>query len=808
MDTLRADVIYAARTLVRRPAYFIACVATLALVIGANAAIFAVVNATLLRPLPFVSGERTIALFLNPPGSVSVQNRNPLHQIDLVRFRERTRTMARLEAFSLRDKQLTGGGEPEMVKGGLVTAGLFSMMGVAPQLGRTFTAEEDRPRSGVAIVSHGLWQRRYAGDPRVIGARLILDGEPHQVVGVMPAGFPPQLVDAEIFTPIGITPGTALDTTNGPSTYVVTVAELRDGATVRQASEEVDAMVRELGREFPRTHGGWTGGAWTVREWQFGEMRPALLVLLGATAFVLLIACANIANLTLAEALGRRSEMALRLALGASARDLLRLQAVESFMVSALGASAGLLLARGAVPALLALNPDATNTIGLVDIDWRVQTFTALLAIITALLAGVVPALRMIGADAAATLGDGSRRTVGSRRDARVRTSLLVLETALSLALLVAGSVLVRSFARAADASPGFSSDHVLTAQVRLPEASYGTQAQRAQAVARMLERLRSLPDVIAASTTQNLFQPGFSFVTIYDVESQPAPEGQRHTSQFRRVSPGYFKVMRIRELAGRTFTDADDGASPPVAVVSRLLAERHWPGEDPIGRRIRRGNQAFWLTVIGVVDDVSDVGLQQAPEGTIYTAYAQGSVNAAPVAFVIRTKGDPLGAVASVRAAVFSVDPQLPIHRVATLDSFLADSLNPQRFRAAVLALLAGLGLLLAGVGIYGVTARGVAERTREFGVRVALGSRPRDVVQLVVAQALGSVVAGGVAGIVVGLWMSSVLARLLTNVVEPDLITSAAAAAVLVGTATLASLVPALRVLRIDPVEALRRG
>jgi putative ABC transport system permease protein len=806
MDALRPDVVHAFRSLIRRPAYFVASVATLALVVGANAAIFAVLNATLLRPLPFTAGDRTIALYLNPPGSSDVAHRNPLHAIDLVRFRERTRTMARIEAFSLRDMLLTGHGEPEVVKGGLVTAGLFEMMGTTPQIGRGFTREEDRPRSGAAIITHGLWQRRFGGSPRVIGTRLIVHGEPREIVGVLPPDFPPALLDAEVFTPIGITPGTALEPISGPSTFVVTVAELRDGATVRQAREEVDAMTRELASEFPLTHGGWTGGAWTVREWQFGEMRPALLVLMAATLVVLLIACANLANLTLVQVLGRRSEMALRLALGAGRADLLRLYGIESAIVSGAGALAGLLLARGAVPALLALNPASTNTLGRVSIDWRVQAFTVVLALVTTCLAGIVPALRALRDDAAGSLGGGSRRSTGSRADVRVRAALLVTQTALCLALLVGGGVLLRSFAKSAAVSPGFSADHVLTAQVRLPETAYTTPERRAQAVAAILARLRADPGIVAASTTQNLFQPGFAFVTIYDVENQPTPDGQRFTAQFRRVSPDYFKVMRIRELAGRTFTESDGPAAPQVAVVSRLLAQRHWPGQDPVGRRIRRGSQNFWLTVVGVVDDVSDVGLQQAPEGTIYTAYAQGSVAAAPVAFVARTRGEPLAAVGAVRAAAAAVDPQLPIHRIATLEAFLADSLNPHRFRATVLSLLGALGLVLAAVGIYGITARAVAERTREFGVRVALGSDPGAVVRLVVLQALRAVAIGAAAGVLAGLWLTSLLGRVLADVIEPDVVTGGVAAAVLVGTATISALLPALRVLRIDPVEALR--
>jgi putative ABC transport system permease protein len=806
MDTLRVDTLHVARSLVRRPAYLGACVVTLGLVIGANAAIFAVVNATLLRPVPFTAGERTLAIYLNPPGTSEVRHRNPLHPIDLVRFREESRAFSRFEAFTPREKALTGGDEPEVVKGALVTHGFFEMMGVAPRLGRPFGAEEDQPQSGVAILSHGMWQRRFAGDPAVIGSRIVLDGLPHEVVGVMPPDFPPPFLDAEVFTPFGITNAFVADPANNLSTYVVTMGELREGATLQQARAEIDAMTRQLAQEFPRTHGGWSGGAWPVREYLYGEVRLAVIVLMCATGAVLLIACANIANLTLAQALGRRSELALRLALGASRGDLIRLQAIESVLVSGMGAALGLALAHAAVPALLALSPDSRNTLGDVAIDWRVQAFTVLLAVLAALLAGILPAARVVRSDAIATLAEGSRRAAGSRTDQRLRRILLAAQTALCLALLVAGGVLLRSFERLSHVSPGFDATHVLTAQLRLPASAYATSEQRAQTVQRILDSIRAVPGVTAASTTQNLFQPGFAFQTVFDVEHKPTANGQQHTSHFRRISPDYFKVMRIRLRAGRAFREADTAEAPPVVVVSQQLAERHWPGEDPIGRRVRRGSQGRWATVIGVVDDVSDVGLQQAPEGTLYQAYAQNNPPTVPISLVIRTTADPVSLVNAVRAAVFAVDPDLPIHRVAALESFLSDSLKPQRFRATVLMLLAGLGLLLAAVGIYGVTARGVVERTREFGVRVALGSQPADVVRLVIAQALQAVGVGTVAGITGGVWLSGVLSRVLTSVVEPDVVTGATAAAVLLSTATLAAAVPAVRVLSLDPVEALR--
>ena len=806
METLRSDVIHSVRSLRRNPAYFVACAGTLALVIGANAAIFAVVNATLLRPLPFVSGERTVQVYLDPPGSTAVGSRNPLHAIDLVRFRQWSRTMTRFESFNPREKALTGDGEAEVLRGATVTAGLFEFMGERPQLGRFFTAAEDRPRSGVAIISHGLWVRRFGALPSVIGRRIVLDGEPHEIVGVMRPGFPPPFLDAEVFTPIGITETMALQPQNGPSTWVVTLAQLREGTTLAEASREIDDMIGRLARELPRTHNGWSGGVAPAREWLYGELRLATLVLMAATAFVLLMACANIANLTLAQALARRGELSLRLALGASRGDLVRLACVESLIVSATGAAAGLLLARAAVPALLAANPEAARALGAVSLDWRVQLFTVGLAVLSAVLAGALPAARAVSGDAAPALVQGSPRTAGSRVDGRVRRALLAVQAALCLALLVAGGVLLRSFERAAAVDPGFQADHVLTALVRLPAAVYDTPERRAYAVQTILERVRAVPGVEAASTTQNLFQPGFAFQTLIEIEHQPTPDGQPHTVHFRRVSPQYFRTMRIREISGRTFTDADVASTPPALVVSRQLAERHWPGQDAVGRRIRRGGQAAWATIVGVVDDVSDVGLGQAPEPTLYIAWAQANNNVAPIGLVVRTGPEPLALTAAVRAAVFSVDPDLPISRIGTLESFLSASLAPQRFRALVLTLLAGLGLLLSAIGIYGVTTRGVTERRREFGVRLALGSRPQEVMRMVVVQALATVAIGAALGAMGGVWLSLLLAKVLTGVVEPDAATGAAAAAVLVSTAVLASAIPAARVLRLDPLDALR--
>jgi putative ABC transport system permease protein len=801
MDKLRADLLHAWRSLMRRRAYFLTCAATFALVLGANAAIFAAVSATLIRPLPFTAGDRIVKLYMLPPGMSEAHQRNPLQQMDLVRFRERTRTMKRIEGFLRAERVVTGAGEPALVRAAAVTPGLLEMMGITTVSGRVFRPEEASPGGTVAMVTERYQRSR--GTEGAVGSTLTIDGTSYTIVGVTPEGFPPPFLEADVFIPLVADP---TPTGRNPLRSVVAIAELADGATVAQASEEADRIVRDTARELPRTHGGWTGGAQPMREWLYGAMHAPILVLFGAAGLVLLIACANIASLTSAQAASRAGDLALRIALGASRADVLRLQILELVIVALGGAIPGLLLADYALPVLLAIDPAAARTLGPVSIDWRVQAFTLALAMTAAILAGVIPAIHGFRGSSASRLG-GARRGAGSPAARRLRRVLVATEVALCIALLMAGVVLMDSLRQTSRLNPGYNPAAVLTAQIRLSPTAHAAPEARAQVVGRILENIRGIPGVLAASTTMNDFIPGNAYQTNFHIEGRPRPDGQPHSTQFRRVSPEYFDVMQIRQLRGRSFTSSDGAGTPDVAVISRLLAEGLFPGEDPVGRVIRRtGAEAPRTTIIGVVDDVSDVSLTQPPEPTLYLAWAQNNTVAVPVTFVIRAGGDPANIVRSLRTAVLSVDPAMPLRRVQTLETFLEDSVAPHRFRTTVLGIISILGLALAALGIYGVSYRSVVDRTPEIAVRLALGSAPSKVMRLLVSDSMRDVAVGTAMGVVLGGLLCGVLQRMLTNAAGADVGSVALATSVLAGAALLATLIPARRVWRVEPADALR--
>ena len=804
MANLLRDVKHAWRALRRRPAYFLTCAATLALVLGANSAIFAVVNATLLRPLPFTAGERVVNLFMLPPGLSAREFRNPAQQMDVARLRERSRTMKRIEGFLRGDRVITAGGEPTVVPAAAVTPGLFEMMRAPVQAGRAFLPGEEQPGQLVAMITDGYW-RRALGAGSVVGSTLAIDGQPYTIVGILGPDFPPQFLRADVFIPLFPNPAPA---GRNPSRSVVTAAELADGATVEAAAAETREIIRQMTQEFPQSHNGWTGGAQSMRDWLFGTVHAPVLMLFAAAGFVLLIACANVANLTSANAAARSADLTLRVALGATRLDVMRLQTAELLLISAAGLVPGLLIAWAAVPALLALDPVAARSLGSVAIDWRVLAFSALAAVLTSVGASLLPALQTFRAGRAARrIADGGLRTAGSRRAARTQRILVVGEVALCLALLMAGAVLVRGLEAVTRLQPGFDGSGVLTAHVRLPEAAYSTPQSRVTVVNRILESLRSIPSVEAASTTLNDFVPGNALQTQFHVENRPTANGQSHTTMFRRVSPDYFRAMRIRELSGRTFTAADTADQPAVAVVSKGFAEQLFPGEEAVGRVIRRtAVNSPPTTIVGVVDDARDVSLTQAPEPTLYLPWAQNNNTVNPVALVIRTNLEPTSIVPAVREALRAIDPSLPLRNAQPLETFLSDSLAPERFRTTVLGVIALLGLVLAALGIYGVTYRGVVERSREFAIRLALGSEPGGVVRMVVGEALMDVGAGAALGLAAGALLCMLMARVIAHVGAADPLSTAASVAVLALSAVAAALVPALRVLRVQPADALR--
>jgi predicted permease len=547
-------------------------------------------------------------------------------------------------------------------------------------------------------------------------------------------------------------------------------------------------------------------GTETVREWQYGSLQAPLLMLLGAAAFVLLIACVNIANLTSAQSIARSGELTLRLALGASTSDVLRLHLLELLIVCVCGLVPGVLVAWLAVPALLSIDPTIARTLGAVSIDWRVQAFSAALAILTAVAAAAIPAIRAMRGDISTLVSAAGLRTTGAPGQVRARRVLVSTEVALCVALLMAGGVLIQGLRDLSERSPGYEQSGVMTAQIRLPEAAYKSPAQRALVVQSMLDGIRAIPGVSSAAITQNAFVPGFSYQTLIHIKERPTEDGQPHTVQFRRVSPGYFETMQIRLVQGRGFVDADVAEGLQVAVVSRRFADRLFPGMDPIGRIVMRTGSNPPVTIVGVADDVADVSVTQPPEATLYLPWAQNNNFGVPVALVIRTGGDPASVLPAVREAVRAVDPSLPLRRAQPLDVFVQESTAPERFRTVVMGLVASLGLLLALVGISGVTARGVVDRTREFAVRLALGSGSAAVVRLVIVQSMRDLGIGVIAGVTAGVGVCAWLAATMQNVGAVSAVTTGASVALIGLTGLVAVLLPAMRILRVRPAEILR--
>lgn len=801
LDSLRLDLAACLRRWRRRPSQPLATAATLAIVVGLGTAVFAVVNATLLRPLPFPDQGRLVQLFAMPPGTSQARQRNPLHALDLVRFRERARSVDRIEALWPRERGLAGTQEPAIVKTGAVSAGFFDLLGGRPRLGRVFTPEEDLQGRPLAILGFGLWQRLFGGDEHVLGRSLLLDGEPHVVVGVMSAGFQPLIAETELWTPLGIHAG------NLPfpaATYLVSVAHLARGRSPGEARAELLALMTRLEEE-DSGHRGWRADVASLRDAQFGDRRPALLVLLAMAALLLCVAGANIANVTLAEMLGRKAEFALRAGLGASRAALLRLVLVESLLVCALGTAAGVLLARLGLPLALALDPQGTRALGAITLDWRVFAFAALAGLLCACASGVWPAQAVL-ARPATGVAQAGRRALGSLRARRLRGAFLAAQTALTLVLLVGGGALLRGFSQAARVPSGFDARQVQAAQLRF-SSRYATPAQRIQFLERLLESLARQPGISSAASVNNLFQPGFTYVTAFEVENLPTPDGQMRIANFRRVTPGYFATLRIPLRGGRDFAAADQLTTPWVAIVSESLAGQLWPGQAALGRRLKRNApESQWMTVVGVAADVRDVSLTQAAEPTLYIPYSQNSPATAPLGIVVRSQADAAATTRAMRLAVASLDATQALDRFLPMADFVRASLDPDRFRTVLLALFATTALLLGIVGLYGLTARSVVERTREVAVHLALGARPRDVWLGVTWQALQSVGLGLAVGASLAYALGLALSTLLVGVQKPSWDVWLAATGVLAVVSSCAALLPARRAVRIDPAVALR--
>jgi len=801
------DLRYGLRVLVKNPGFTTVAVVALALGIGANSAIFSVVNAVLLRPLPYKDPDRLVMIWEDDTkGGYPRDTPAAANYID---WRDQNQVFEGMAAMADQSFNLTGAGEPERIEGRRVSASLFPLLGVEPQLGRAFSPEEDQPGgSRVAVMSHGLWQRRFGADPSVIGRPLTLNGESYTVVGVMPSHFQFPTRESELWVPIAFT---SQEAANRGRHYLKVVARLKPGVSVEQAQAEMSTIAARLQQQYPEQNTDLGATVVPLHEQVVGDIKPALLVLLGAVGFVLLVACANVANLLLARAAGRQKEIALRLALGASRLRLLRQFLTESLLLAALGGVVGLLLSVWGVNLLKAFIPENISQAQAVTVDARVLGFTLLVSLLTGLVFGLAPATQASNFNLNETLKEGGRDSATGRRGHFVRSLLVILEVVFSLVLLVGAGLLINSFLRLRSVDPGFQTDNLLTMSVVLPQPKYPDQARRSAFYTELLSRVEALPGVKAAAVTNwiPLVSQGDSIGFSIDGRPDPGP-GQRPTVVTRVVSPHYFSAMGIQLVQGRQFAEQDRLDSPAVAVISETMARRHWPGEDPLGKRITPGSPTStdpddWITIVGVAKDVRQFGLDAEPRPQMYLTYVQAGFFA-PRHLVVRTEVEPLSLAGTVRKTVWEVDKDQPVSNISTMEDVLSESIARQRFSMLLLGIFAAVALVLAAVGIYGVMSYTMAQRTHEIGIRMALGAQRRDVLKLAVGQGLKLVLIGVAVGLALALALTRVMSSLLFGVSATDPATLITISLVLISVALLASYIPARRATKVDPMIALR--
>ena len=810
MPTFVQDLRFALRGLSRQPGFTLVALLTLALGIGANTAIFGIVNAVLLRPLPYHEPDRVVLLWSHWTN----WSKTWVSQGELVDYQEQARSLEHVGAFSSTSFNLTGGGDPLRVLAAQVQPEIFAALGAQPIAGRVFTADEDRPgHEHVVMLTEGLWRSQFGSDPSIVGRAIQLDAESYTVVGVLPAALRLPLDYAsrtftQIWVPLALGPN---DPQQRGNHGLNALGRLRPGTSVAQAQAEIDTITGGFLQRYPDNYDRAFGLTLVPAPLEvFGDVRPALVVLLLAVGAVLLIACANVANLLLARSEARQKELAIRVVLGAGRGRIVRQLLTESMVLSAIGGAAGVALAYGLTRGLLALDPLKIPRVQDIAINGRVLAFTAAISAVTGILFGLVPAIQSSRADLQPVLKEGGR-------DSRVATGwlrrvLVVGEVAASVVLVAAALLLARSFARLLDVDAGFNPAHVLTMRTSLPNQTYAEPAAMVKAYAEVGRRLRESPGVQAAGAVTGLPLASTRGDWSIRIEGQPVDHRSGLAADWQVVTPGYFEALGTPLRAGRTFTDADTADTLLVIVVNETMAKKFWPGVSALGRRLTMGSNGRWITVVGVVADVHHRGLDMQPRPEMYRPHTQfryGGANAPAVptmTWVVRAAGDPRAATSYARAAIHAVDANLGISDVATMDQVLADSTSDRRLNMLLFALLGGLALALATVGVYGVVAYSVTQRTHEIGVRMAIGATPADVVRMVLNEGGRLAVAGVAVGSVVAFAGARLIRGLLFEVSATDPLTFAGVALGLLGIALLASYIPARRATRVDPMIALR--
>jgi putative ABC transport system permease protein len=809
MNNFLQDLRYSVRMLLKKPIFTLIALFTLALGIGANTAIFSVVNAVLLRPLPFKDSDRLVSIYakhLRMPDS-----KEGLSYPDFSDFREQSQSFQHLTAWYPWDYTVTGEADPERIRGAVVSREFFDVLGVQPKLGHLFTAEEDKPNNHMVLLSHKLWQRRFNSNPNVVGQSIILNGKSYLVAGVMAPQlkFPLEGDPVDVWTTITMEIGNSPFLTRRNRKVFYVMGRLQPNVEIGRAQAELDNIATALGTQYPQTNESTGVKVIGAADQMVGSVRNGLLLLFGAVGCVLLIACVNIANLLLAKATVREREIAVRSALGASRWQIIRLLLTESALLALVGGGLGLLLAAVTVEPLVALSPGDLPRAEGIGLDISVLGFTLLISLVTGVFFGLAPALQSSKTDLATALKEGGRAATNGRSGKRLRNALVVAEMALALILLAGAGLLLNTFWNLRQINPGFDAKNVVSFRISLPYSKY-KPPQVGEFYKQLQTRLQSITGVESVSAVFPLPMSGETSPPLdFEIEGRPMPANERPNCDGRSMQPGYFDTLGIRLVKGRDFTERDSADAPPVAIINETLARRHFPNEDPIGKRIRlifpmSETPLPFREIVGVFGDVKQRKVSEETRPEIYAPFAQGPFPEMYLA--VKTSHSPSGLIGAVNSEVHALDKDQPIYDIKTLEQRLGASFAQQRFSAALLTLFAALALILTAVGLYGVISYSVAQRTHEIGLRVALGAQQSTVLKLIVGEGVKLALIGVVIGFLATLGLKQLVEGLLFGVKASDPLTFAVIASIQVLVSLVACYLPARRAAKVDPMVALR--